>query len=63
MVSALSDMSRYTGGFVNDLREGMGVMENVTSGWKFAGDWIKGRRHGNGELTVEKERSNLVLFL
>jgi hypothetical protein len=43
---------RYTGGFFNDLREGMGVMENATVGWKFGGDWSKGRRHGNGELTV-----------
>jgi hypothetical protein len=47
-----SDGSKYTGGFANDARDGIGVMENAAQGWKFAGDWSKGRRHGNGELVT-----------
>ncbi len=47
-----ADGTKYTGGFVGDLRDGIGVMENATVGWKFGGDWSKGRRHGNGEFVT-----------
>ena len=50
--STYPDGTKYTGGFVNDMRDGIGVMENSTLGWKFGGDWSKGRRHGNGELAA-----------
>lgn len=45
------DGSKYAGGFSNDLREGIGVLESP-HGWKYAGEWKQGRRHGNGELVT-----------
>lgn len=54
--STYEDGTKYTGGFVNDLRDGVGVLENATAKWKYGGDWVKGRRHGKGELTAPNYR-------
>lgn len=43
------DGTKYTGSFVNDRREGVGVLES--GGWKYVGNWKSGRRSGQGQLT------------
>ena len=44
----------HTGSYVNDKRQGKGVMVWRKVGRKYVGDYHNGRRHGKGEMTFPR---------